>query len=291
MDLKNVQSRAQPLSSAQPVRLRRRGRPAPCRPRVQVRPAIPHSVAEAVKGGSVPAHPVAVQRSVREAEIVRRAPGVEESALVVAHAARPFDCRTLPVLPRRRPLPDHSRSCRETSLPLAVTRSDATKVSPVAEAFKADSEGKSCIGPPFGPMCTLPRDGAVTGPHCIPGPKYCTSGRKPAGAILSGHRDTAATAFPMPSLRIRAARSPAGGERQANHRTQTSSVGQNPELRRPRPGHPVTEQKPLAGSVASCGRMRRFRNARFRIRIALWMLTELESIQQRSSKSLYITVG
>ena len=36
-------------SRAQPVRLRRRGRPALRRPRVQVRPAIPHPVAEAVE--------------------------------------------------------------------------------------------------------------------------------------------------------------------------------------------------------------------------------------------------
>ncbi len=49
-----------PSSRAQPVRLRRRGRSALRRPRVQIRPAIPHPVAEAVEGRSVPAHAVAV---------------------------------------------------------------------------------------------------------------------------------------------------------------------------------------------------------------------------------------
>ena len=46
-----------------------------------------------MEGGPRPAHTVAVQRAVREAGIVRRAPCVEEAAAVAALAALPFDCR------------------------------------------------------------------------------------------------------------------------------------------------------------------------------------------------------
>ena len=68
--------------------------------------------------------------------------------------------------------------------------------------------------------------------------------------------------------------------------------GQNPEPLQPRPRHhPIAERKSPAGSMASCGRMRPYHNARFRIRIALWMLTELETVQQESFKKLYMLVS
>ena len=61
-------------------------RRGPC---VQIRSAVAHPIAEAVEGRAVPTHAVAVQRAVREAEVVRRAPCIEESAVVVAHTAPP----------------------------------------------------------------------------------------------------------------------------------------------------------------------------------------------------------
>ncbi len=77
-----------PLQSSRAQPVRRRGRPALRRPRVQIRPAMPHPVAEAVEGRSGPAHAAAVQRAEREAEIVRRTPGVKETALIAARNAR-----------------------------------------------------------------------------------------------------------------------------------------------------------------------------------------------------------
>ena len=105
---------AGPCAAPQPVRFRRRGRPALRRPRVQIRPAIAHPVAEAVEGRPAPAHPVAVQRAGREAEIGRRTPGIEESALVAAHATRPFERPMRPACRAAGPAPtrDHAGRCR-----------------------------------------------------------------------------------------------------------------------------------------------------------------------------------
>ena len=86
----------------QPVRLRRRGRSPLRRPNVQIRLPVSHPVSEPVKGRPLAAHPVAVERSRRQIEIGRRAPGVEEAVLLVAHAA-PVRLQNVPDLSRRRP--------------------------------------------------------------------------------------------------------------------------------------------------------------------------------------------
>ena len=80
-------------------------------------------------------------------------------------------------------------------------------------------------------MHAFPRDSAVTGQHYMS--RCCASGRKPAEAILVVIAIPPDMASSMPSIRVLA-------------------PGRLP-----------------AGSMESCGRMRRFRNARFRIRIAL----------------------
>ena len=82
-------------------------------------------------------------------------------------------------------------------------------------------------------MYAFPRDSAVTGPHYMPGPRCFASDRKPAEAILVVIAIPPDTASSMPSIRVLA-------------------PGRLP-----------------AGSMGSCGRMPPFRNARFRIRIAL----------------------
>ena len=85
-----------------------------------------------MEGGSVPAHAVAVQRAVRKAEIVRRAPGVEESALIAAHAARPFACPMCPTVRAAGPVPPtRDRAGRRT-------RAGEANLGGAARVFKAD---------------------------------------------------------------------------------------------------------------------------------------------------------
>ena len=64
------------------------------------------------------------------------------------------------------------------------TREGQANVDGAARAFKGDGQGKSCIGLPVGPMHAFPHDSAVTGPHYMPVPRCCASGRKPAEPIL-----------------------------------------------------------------------------------------------------------
>ena len=49
--------------------------------------------------------------------------------------------------------------------------------------------------------------------------------------------------------------------------------------------HCVTERQPNSWGILRPGRMRVFRGARFRIRIALWMLTGLELVQRGTGKT------
>ncbi len=157
--------------------------------------AIPHPVAEAVKGGSVPPHAVAVQCAVREAEIVRRVSKNPLSSSPMLFA--PFDfwvCLTFRAAGTVPPTRDHAGR---------RTREGQANGDGAARAFKTDGQGKSCIGLPFGPMHAFPRDSAVTGPHYMPVPSCCASGRKPAEAILVAIAIPPDTASSMPSIHDR----------------------------------------------------------------------------------------
>ena len=84
------EDRAPPFSPSrrlQPVRFRRRCRAPLCRPGVQIRRAVTHPVAEAVKCRPLAAYPVAVQRPGRQIEISRRAPSCSGTAVILAHDA------------------------------------------------------------------------------------------------------------------------------------------------------------------------------------------------------------
>ena len=127
------------VSGLSPVGFCSRRCPALRRPGIQIRHAISHPVAEAMEGGPVPAHSVAVQRAARQAEIGRRTRCVEEATPIVVHAA-PVRLPDVPELPR----------------------AGAATVGGAGAVFKAHGKEKSGDIPPSGPMRTLPRDGADT---------------------------------------------------------------------------------------------------------------------------------
>ena len=112
--------------------------PAP----VQVRPAVPRPVAEAVQDGPVPACAAAVQRAGREAETGRRAPGIEEAAVVVAHAA-PVRLEDVPDLLRRRPGASRTRSAGAAKPVAIFDRSSSHRVAefPVKRCRYGSSAG------------------------------------------------------------------------------------------------------------------------------------------------------
>ena len=161
--------------SSEPVRLRCRSRPAPRRPSVQIRSAIPHPIAEAVEGGSVSAHAVAVQRAVREAEIIpaRRA---SKKPLSLLPMLLPFDCRMC-------------LTCGAVDPAPTATRAGGTEGKRGRVRFQSARFGKIRRHLAVCAMRSLPRDGAGTGRLNESLPKCRAFLRRPAGAIRRGRRN------------------------------------------------------------------------------------------------------
>ena len=117
------------------------------------------------------AHAVAVQRTVREADIVRHAPGVDEATLVAVHAARPLDCWMCRTFRAAR-----LRPSQKTPLLPATTRAGAAKVDGAVEDL-----GRTVRGNP----ATSRRSGQCgrSGATAAPPPARQNSRARPAPSI------------------------------------------------------------------------------------------------------------
>ena len=101
-----------------------------------------------------------------------------------------------------------------------------------------------------------------------------------APARRHSHRPALHTRTRMLRVRSQACRCDPRGHRDAAGHGIPDALPARPRTREP--------GRSPAGGMESCGRMPPCRNARFRIRIALWMLTALESVQRKSSEKPYI---
>ena len=101
------------------VRFRETRRPPRRRPRVEIRPAVPHDASEAMKGGTGTVHPISLEGAGGKPEKVRRPPRAQELDRVIAHVASSARHRPRRNGPPVRPTPVVREAPATGGVPLA----------------------------------------------------------------------------------------------------------------------------------------------------------------------------